>query len=576
MAAVIHALWQGGDRNPLIQPANIPIDDARVQFELTRYLSDNWPPIIERDIDGPNSTPVRIDEENPNLGRYQATRRVARTIYLGSAPTTDRANAGLEDRRIKLGAALPGESPAIFGDALRRLASNATYLFSDGNRYWYATTPTVAKLAEDRAEQLRREPDRVYKELETRLRTNLDQHRGDFTRIHTLPANSSDIPDDFDTRLVVLSPDHPHTRTGESAAIAAAHEILDRRGNTPRQYRNTLTFLAADTNRLEELHDATRRYLAWSSIVSDIEILNLRPDQARQASDQLRTIDATVTARLPETYQWLLVPTQADPRAKFTLEATRLTGNEPLAPRASKRLRNDELLITNLGFTSLKLELERIPLWRGNHVSVQQLIQDFAAYPYLPRLRDPNVLTEAVSRGIASLAWRTESYAYAERYDPNTNRYAGLQTASALTIRPDDRGMLVKPDIAAAQQDADHTTTQDHKPTPTHDHPDTPHATQPSTNTTPHATTATPTTPRTRKPKRFYASVDLDAQRPSPAVARIHDEVLAHLSSQLGSRVRITLEIHVERNEGFDEQTVRIVNENATTLRFASHGFEEE
>jgi hypothetical protein len=23
-----------------------------VQFELTRYLSDNWPPILERDVDG--------------------------------------------------------------------------------------------------------------------------------------------------------------------------------------------------------------------------------------------------------------------------------------------------------------------------------------------------------------------------------------------------------------------------------------------------------------------------------------------------------------------------------------------
>jgi len=38
MAAVIHSLWEKGDRNPLILPANISIDDPRVQFELTRYL----------------------------------------------------------------------------------------------------------------------------------------------------------------------------------------------------------------------------------------------------------------------------------------------------------------------------------------------------------------------------------------------------------------------------------------------------------------------------------------------------------------------------------------------------------
>ena len=38
MAAVIHSLWEKGDRNPLILPANVPLDDPRVQFELTRYL----------------------------------------------------------------------------------------------------------------------------------------------------------------------------------------------------------------------------------------------------------------------------------------------------------------------------------------------------------------------------------------------------------------------------------------------------------------------------------------------------------------------------------------------------------
>ena len=58
MAAVIHSLWEKGDRNPLILPANIAIDDPRVQFELTRYLSDNWVPVIEKDVDGPSALPL--------------------------------------------------------------------------------------------------------------------------------------------------------------------------------------------------------------------------------------------------------------------------------------------------------------------------------------------------------------------------------------------------------------------------------------------------------------------------------------------------------------------------------------
>jgi predicted AAA+ superfamily ATPase len=140
MAAVIHSLWEKGDRSPLILPSTIPIDDPRVQFELTRYLSDNWAPIIEKDVDGPNSLPSRIDAELPNLGKLSATRRVARTIYLGSAPISA-AHPGIEDRQVKLGCVIPGETPEVFGDALRRLAAAANYLYQDGPRTW--TEPSL-------------------------------------------------------------------------------------------------------------------------------------------------------------------------------------------------------------------------------------------------------------------------------------------------------------------------------------------------------------------------------------------------------------------------------------------------
>src|SRR5436853_273646 len=231
MAAVIHSLWEKGDRNPLVLPSTVPIDGARVQSELTRYLSDNWAPIIEKDVDGPTSLPLKIDADQPNLGKLHATRRVARTIYLGSAPTVAAAHRGLEDRRGKLGCGMPGESPAVFGDALRRLAGAATYLYQDGPRFWYATQPTVTKLAEDRAEQLRRDPDKVVHELDQRLRKDLER-KGEFSRIHPMPQSGQDVPDDLDARLVVLGVDHPYSKETGSAADTAAKAMLEQRGNT--------------------------------------------------------------------------------------------------------------------------------------------------------------------------------------------------------------------------------------------------------------------------------------------------------------------------------------------------------
>ena len=459
MAAVIHSLWERGDRNPLIMPAHIPIDDPHVRNELTRYLSDNWTPIIEADVDGPNALPQRIDGEVANLGKFSATRRVARTVYLGSAPTTSVANRGLEDRRIKLGCAMPGETSAIFGDALRRLSTQATFLYQHGPRYWYSTQPTVTKLAEDRADQFRRDPAPVVAEIEQRLRADL-RATGDLQRIHTVPQSGADIPDDMDARLVVLGTEHPHSSGSNSKAQAAATAMLENRGNTPRLFRNTLVFLVVDQTRLQDLDEAVRRYLAWSSILQDKEALNLDPHQVRQAEAQLKSEDGAVVGRLPEAYQWLLVPVQSTPEAAVEWQALRLAGQDPLAVRAGKKLRSEELLIPVLAGTRLRMELDRVPLWGGDHVEIRQLADYFARYLYLPRLAGPEVLIAAIQDGLGLLLWTDESFAYADAFDEPTGRYRGLRCGREVPLlSPESDGLLVQPEAAIAQQKAEPAAT---------------------------------------------------------------------------------------------------------------------
>ena len=559
MAAVIHSLWEKGDRNPLILPSTIPIDDARVQSELTRYLSDNWAPIIERDVDGPNSLPLKIDAEQPNLGKLHATRRVARTIYLGSAPTTAAAHRGIEDRRVTLGCVMPGESPPAFGDALRRLAAAATYLYQDGPRFWYATQPTVTKLAEDRAEQLKRDPDKVAQELDERVRADL-RKTGDFARIHPLPRSGADVPDDLDARLVVLPAEHPYSKEPGSAAEMGARTILESRGNTPRLYRNTLVFLAADKVRLQDLDEAVRKFLAWESIIAEKETLNLDPHQVRHAETQKQAADGAVTARLPEAYQWLLVPEQVNPQAPITWQTIRLSGGDALAVRASKKLRSDESLVTSLGSTILRKHLDDVPLWRGDHVAVKQLVEDFGRYLYLPRLAGSEVLVQAIRDGLALLTWQSDTFAYAESYDEAAARYRGLRGGQVVSLSAESSGLLVKPDVTRRQMDSEIPVRS---PEPPPDHP-------PDRDTTP------PSPHVERRLRRFHGTVSLDPTRVGRDASRIADEVIAHLAGQVGADVRVTLEIEASLPDGASDQMVRTVTENSRTLRFTSHGFESE
>ena len=585
MAAVIHSLWEKGDRNPLILPSTIPIDDSRVGSELTRYLPDNWVPIIEKDVDGPNSLPLKIDSEVANLGKLFATRRVARTIYLGSAPTSDAAHRGIEDRRVKLGCVMPGESPQVFGDALRRLAASATYLYQDGPRFWYSTQPTVTKLADDRALQLTRDQDKIHAELARRLEVDLgfkprdDKRRGDFGRIHLLPRSGADVPDDLDTRLVVLDIDHPYAKGEGNQAEVAAKAILESRGNSPRIYRNTLVFLAADKVRLQDLDEALRKFIAWQSILDEKVELNLDPYQVRQAETQKNAADGAVAARIPETYQWVLVPAQTNPKAAVQWQATRLSGSEHLAVRVTRKLRGDDLLVANLGATIVRKYLDDVPLWRGNHVPVRQLVEDFAQQLYLPRLPQPSVLADALRSGIALLTWQTDTFAYAESFDEKTGRYLGLRGGQLVAIAADDAGLLVMLETARIQFEADTAAAGQAASGGT--------ATAGSPAAIPAASVADGTIQPSLDgatgsvapalPRRYHGTVRLDAARVGRDASQIAEELIAHLIGLVGADVTVTLDIEARLPDGATEQVVRTVTENGRTLKFElGSGFERE
>jgi uncharacterized protein len=430
MAAVVHALWAGGDQSPLILPASFPLDDAAVASELTRNLEDSWKPIIDADIDGPGSLPAEVDREVPNIGRYRAARRVARTVFLGSAATLRSPHRGIEASRVRLGCVLPGEAIATFGDALNRLSARATYLYADQGRYWYGVQPSVAQVARTRAERLLTEArDDVHAEILRRLREERD--RGEFAGVHIAPATSGDVPDEQQVRLVVLGPVVPHVaRSEESAALAAAGEILERRGSAAREFRNMLVFLAPDQRRLDELEWGVAEFLAWRSVDEErgADGLNLDPNQARQAATKRADADQAVTLRLAETYQWVLVPTQPEPTGQPRWDTVKVDGQGTLAARASRKLINEAYLYTTFAPSLLRLQLDGplSSLWESGHVSMNKVWDTFARYLYLPRLRDITVLLGAVSQGPASITWQRDGFATAEGWDEAAGRYLGL------------------------------------------------------------------------------------------------------------------------------------------------------
>lgn len=571
MAKIIHFLWENNDQGSLILPANVPMDDSEIQGELMRYLEDPWRAVIQKDVDGNNSLPKQIDNGYPNIGRYSGTRRVARTLFFGSAPTFNAANRGIDEQRIKLGAILPGETIPTFTDALRHLTDKATFVYHQSKNYWYSTQNNVNRTAEERAAHI--QEDEVEEEILTMLTQQLQPSGSQIRRIHFMPQSSNDVPDDLDMKLVVLGIKHPHVpRDGNSPAFQKAKEILSTKGPSQRLYRNTLIFLSPDKTRLEELKQAVKSFLAWKSIVDDKMALNLDAYQSNQAEGKRKSSLDTIKLRLPETFVWILTSYQEVGSSDVQWDESKMNGSnqDTYLNRVLKKLTSQSQLYNDFASSELRINLDQIPLWRGDNVSVRQLREDFAKYLYLPKLSSAHLLQQAIESGLSLVSWQKDSFAYAESFDEENARYRGLRAGTSVMISLDGYGLLVKPDIAEAQLSKERAEAEAKKASDAAN-PTTPY---PATGSGSVETTANEEDPKTAKRTRFIGHVETDSTRFFRSTDDIEKEILKHLNLDTGTKVKITIHIEATNHEGFSQDTERTLKENGRTLGFGNVEFD--
>lgn len=576
MSTVIHALWAAGDASPLIMPGSVPLHVPRVASELTNYLPDLWKPIIDRDIDGEGSTPVSIDGSRAAFGARSLTRRIARTIFLGSAATLGTDHKGIERPRVWLGVAIPGDTVGNFGSSLELLGQQATYLYVDNARYWFSTTASVTRTATDIADRLREEPEVVWAEIVRRLELLEGRARGDFAGEHVAPLGSADVRDVDEARLVVVHPKWRHAKgDAESEAMQFALDATLRVGNGQRARRAMLVFAAADQARYDDLDAAAREYLAWNQVHEQAVLYNLTEQQKAQASTRRRQADETAAHRLVATYTWALIPTQEPTSAPVMLAERISEGPTSIAVRVSEKLRRAGELATTYGAVGVRMALDG-PLssvWEKGHISVGELWDLYSKYPYLDRLRDRRVLEDALLAGLGSIVWQAESFALASGWDEEAGRYVGLVIPgdSNEPASLSDGWLVVRPDRAVTQRAGETAPRPEEGPGDGGDVP--PDGGGGERPVPPPKPGPTPPAGEPR-PTRFFGSVRIDPERYGRDFNRVGQEVLQHLAAAPGVRLEVTVEVHAVSAEGFSPDAVRTVSENATVLKFQQSGFE--
>lgn len=550
-------------------PGNFPLQYAEVRNEIINYLPQGWDPVVERDVDGERAETTDIESRDTRLGSVQACRRAARTIFLGSAPSTaNQVVRGIELERIALGVAQPGQQVGVYKDALRRLVDRLHYLNSGNNRFWFDTRPNLRREMEDRKRRFQDKED-VFPAIRDRVQKIFTNSV--FGGIHIFTP-SGDVPDDWQLRLVVLPPDAAFSRSGQSLAIDRAAEILKSRGDQPRFKQNRLIFLAADYDSVSRLKDQVRSTLAWQSIANDIRDMKLNLDQfqVRQAAKSIDDANDALRRMIRETYKWIVAPMQeARPGKGLSEIQWEYFQVNPGAPNLSQEiesvLKENELLIAEWAPIHLATVLKNW-FWKDNvkEVSALNVWQQSCQQLYLPRLKDDTTFQLTIAAGAES----RDFFGFAQGRDEE--HYVGFTFGKRTTLFLDSALLLIDPITAAGYAETQRAAEETARPDPVGPAAGATDGGESSSNVDgsvdPIHAGGSGAAPVVAK-KLFYGTVDLDPIQAKKQFADLVDEVVQQFTIKPGVKVRISIEIQAESAIGFDAGLQRVVSENCNVLR---------
>ena len=562
MATIIYNLWKANDADPLIMPGSIDFSDPRISEEIFQYLDPAWNAVVDTDVDGTHSIPGTIDRNNGRFSQPKAARRMARAIFLGSAPTSrGESLRGLDTSDIRLGATMPSTNVTIYDDALAKMRDELSYLYTTGTRYWFDTHPTLEKMARDRASrQTAGDIDAHVVEI---VRQAERRGTSGFHSVYICPSDSSEVPDDAVLALAILPPAKTQGKDlVHSIALAWASDCLGSRGSAMRANRNMLLFVAADASALTDARDAVRRELAWRSIDSDADALELTRHARDDVHGKLQAATTRAKRLVLGAYRHLVFPMQdASDAGQLDWDSTTIDGTDAISKRAWERAKTDGLVADVFSPFMLQRDLDTILMNGRDSVPILELWDDYCRYCYLQTLVSEQVLANSIAQGAQS----GDYFGYADGRDEE-GRFLGLKLGerpmvdmrSGLVVVREKSLEQLAVDRAAEKSigpDGDIANEGDGGHGGTHDNEgdaNGPSGLRPQ--------------PETSQVHEVELEAVLDQWSAGSDVGTIVEEILQRLYDLKGASARLTLTVEVSVPGGINETTMRIITENARNL----------
>ena len=561
MATCISCLYQEQDQSLLIMPANLTLADPALADEFTRLLArsgGNWDPVVQ-EIDSHGSRTEQIDRSSQGFIEVgNAARRIARTIFLGSA--TGGAVKGITNRQIHLGVVEPGQGVAVYNDALNRMTGDLYFLYNLDDRYYFHTQENLNKVAIDR------EAEYTEADIHAEIVSRLERAIGRDPSVQVCPTSPSAVKDSETIQYVILHPQAslPSREKETDIASNTARNILTYSADDERQrtFRNTLLFIAARQDNIRELRNFVKNYLAWNSIMNgDIlhgALTNLEGARLDQTTENLESAEDAVTTAIFKAYRWTLTPTQADPQTNaydFSIADTKVDDRRIIS-RLRDKFIEDDAIVTKIAPEIFAAQLQQY-IWSSDtyqeHIGLDTLWELMAQNVYMPRLRDRSVLATCI-RDCAQAG----TFGYASAYEDSDYRnFRFEEQIGGLRVIEGSAAVLINPEMAKLLKEE---KEKQQKSDPPESAPD------PAKQTGDDSTPVVVEPPQAQGPTHVVVTKALQLELPfMEEIETLQDEIARALRAD-GGNVKIEITVTASKSDGFSENTTRAVKQNSEHL----------
>jgi Protein of unknown function (DUF499) len=419
LAACLRATKREERSRVVLGPGDVPIYDAEVRLAFFKEVGQqaDFQAVLESDFIGASARAKRIDDrrskENPSETGKRAALRLATAILMYSfggrkrdgANGTELLPPGITEPELLSVCIGPDLDSTTALACLKELKEQCLYLHFDGVRYCFKKDPNVTLLVEQEADAVGRNERQVEERIKEMLEARITGRNAVVWK-----QKSGEIADKEPYFLVAYMP-LDFGSQAPSGREAAAKEIFEYYGTTPRKYRNGLGLAVPASDQIEILRRSVRYLIAIDHVREKPKQHNLTDEQKEQLRERERTEAAAAESALLKLYGEVWLPKVTSDGIVIDVVAAggrplQTTLNEKKQARVHDRVmellvdvqrRVFQTTVPNKIIELFKLG-EGAPPTLG--IKTADVVDGFYSFLGFPRLATTDALKKAIAKGV--------------------------------------------------------------------------------------------------------------------------------------------------------------------------------